>query len=212
MTSNGATLGVLLLLLGAARPSFGADAAPAQQVDPEAPVPPHRAAAVAPSVAGPRTSEAALIAGEVALGTVTASAIGVAGAYAFVYQPPQFDSAIPRTTAGSTALNLVGLTALLAGPLVAAKLVCGVGRWSSEYEGGCGGAIGLAYVVGAAAALAADAATTHPPPASCDDCPYTGPSFAPVVIAYVVGVSVGAIVGWNLSKHRKDGGLALLLF
>ena len=156
------------------------------------------------------TNEGALIAGEVALSTLTLSAIGVAGSYALVYHPPQRDMPLPPTTAASTALNLAGLTVLLAGPLIAAKLVCGVGRWSSAYEGSCGPSIGLAYAVGGVATLVVDGATTHPPPASCNECANTGPSAAAVLIAYVAGATIGAVVGWNLSKHRKDSSQAWL--
>jgi hypothetical protein len=213
---------LLVLLFGTATQVFAQDPAvvpplpseaprspPAQEADPESPAPPPRATVTATAPQA-RTNEAALIAGEVALSTLTLSAIGVAGAYALVYHPPQGNMPLPPSTAASTTLNLVGLAALLAGPLIAAKLVCGVGRWSADYEGGCGLSIGLAYGVGGVAASVADGVTTHRPPATCNECANTGPSAPAMLIAYVAGATIGAVVGWNLSKHRKDGSQAWL--
>jgi hypothetical protein len=204
------------LLLGVANPCFAAGSAPApaQQTDPESPSTP--APAVVPSAPGSSTDEGALIAGEVALGALTVSAIGVAGYYAVAYQPPQLDMVIPRTTATSNALNLGGLAALIAAPFLAAKVVCRVGGSSADYEGGCGFSVGLAYGLGATAALVAAAATSRPPPSDpgCNPdggCP-TGTSGSPIatLIAYAAGCTIGAVVGWNVSKHRKDGLLAWL--
>jgi hypothetical protein len=157
-----------------------------------------------------RTNEAALVAGEVAVSTLTLGAIGLAGSYALVYEPAQGNLPVARPTTASTALNIGGLTALVAAPYLAAKLVCGIGRWSSDYEGGCGSAIGIAYGVGGLATLVALGATTHPPPPSCNECANTGPSSTALLISYVAGATFGAVIGWNLSKRRKDGSEAFL--
>ena len=47
------------------------------------------------------------------------------------------------------------------------------------------------------------------PPANCDECAGTGPSAVAVLVTYIVGVTTGAVVGWNLSKTRKDDSLSL---
>jgi hypothetical protein len=77
-----------------------------------------------------------------------------------------------------------------------------------ELRGTCGWSIGLAYLGIAAAGFAA-LATTGKQPANCDECAIPGPSALAVLVAYIVGVTTGAVVGWNLSKVRKDESLAL---
>jgi hypothetical protein len=178
--------------------------APPQASDPDVPL--RAVPEVIPSRSAARTSEGELVAGEILVGALVMTGLGIPGHYALSYQPTY--ETIPRSTPASITLNLAGLAALGLAPALAARLVCGIGRWSSDYEGSCGWAIGLAYLGLLAPAVAA-AATTGSQPPNCYDCAIPGPSAAAVLTAYILGVTTGAVMGWNLSKHRKDDSLAL---
>jgi hypothetical protein len=178
----------------------------AQQHDPDAPVQPVLHPSPALSASAARTGEVELVAAEIVVASLVTTGLSVGGYYALAYQPTY--ETIPTSTTASSTLNLMGIVALLAAPAIAGRLVCGIGRLSSDYEGTCGWSIGLAYL-GLVAAGFADFATTGKQPANCDECAIPGPSVVAVLVAYIVGVTTGAVVGWNLSKVRKDESLAL---
>jgi hypothetical protein len=154
----------------------------------------------------PPTNEGELVAGEIAVAALVMTGLGVPGYFAASYQPTY--TTVPRSTPTSTALNLAGLAALLGAPALAGRLVCGIGRWSTEYDGTCGWSIGFAYV-GLLAPSFTWLATTGKRPPDCYDCAIPGPSVPAVLVAYIVGVATGAVVGWNITKRRKEDALAL---
>ena len=143
---------------------------------------------------------------EVAVAALIMTGLGVGGYYALSYQPT-YETA-PRSTTASTTLNLTGLAALLAAPAIAGRFVCSIGRRSADYEGSCGYSIAFAYLGTLAAGIAFEATFRKQPP-NCYDCAIPGPSAAAVLISYIAGVTTGAVVGWNLTKRRKDDLAAL---
>ncbi len=176
----------------------------AQASDPDAPVrsvPP-------PSPPAPTASggDGALVAAEILLGGLVMSAIGISSYYAVDYQPTY--ETIPRSTTASNVLNVAGVIGILGAPALTGRLVCGIGRFSTEYEGSCGWAIGLAYL-GLLAPSFTGIATAGKQPPNCYDCAIPGPSVPAVLTAYIAGVTIGAVLGWNLSKHRKEDALSL---
>jgi hypothetical protein len=153
-----------------------------------------------------RGGDGPLVAAEIVVGGLVMSAIGISSYYAVDYQPTY--ETIPRSTTASNVLNVTGLIGILGAPVLTARLICGIGRWSTEYEGSCGWAIGLAYL-GLLAPSFTWLATAGKQPPNCYDCAIPGPSVPAVLTAYIVGVTTGAVLGWNLSKHRKDEALSL---
>jgi hypothetical protein len=179
-----------------------------QQIDPDvAPPPPPRPSSLSPSARLGGPSEGLLIGGELIVGSLTAAGLGVGGAYALSYAPPS-SNGIPRSTTASTALNLGGLATLLASPFVVGRLVCAIGRLSVDYEAGCAGTIGTAYASGLGLWLVAIELTAHAPPPTCNECATTHNGKAEL-LGYVSGVALGAVIGWNLSKRKRDESVAL---
>jgi hypothetical protein len=177
-----------------------------QRSDPDAPIQPVPHPSPVLSTSAARTGEGEFVAAEIVVASLVMTGLGVGGHFALAYQPKY--ETIPMSTTASTSLNLTGIVALLAAPAIAGRLVCGIGRLSASYEGSCGWSIGLAYIGISAAGFAA-LATTGKQPTNCDECAIPGPSVVAVLVAYIVGVATGAVVGWNLSKVRKDESLAL---
>jgi hypothetical protein len=179
-----------------------------QQIDPDAPTraQPRPWSTLPPApLTGP--SEAFLVAGEVLVGSLSITGLGLAGYYGLAYAPSSTDG-VPRSTTGSTTLNLGGVAVLLAGPAIAGWLVCTIGKRSITYEGRCGATMGFAAAAGVTLAVVADGLTTHAPPAGCDECASTH-SGAATLIGYVAGVTLGAVITWNISKHKKEESFAL---
>jgi len=94
--------------------------------------------------------------------------------------------------------NIFGLS-VLAAPAVAGLVVCGVGTWSLLYEGRCGAAVAGAYIGGVAGLVPGGLLLAA---CSSDDCLTT--VVVAVIAGYVLGVSTGALVGWNLSRQPKQ--------
>jgi hypothetical protein len=89
---------------------------------------------------------------------------------------------------------------ILAGPLATGGLVCAIGSSSNSYDGSCAAAVGGAYL---------GSLLTFPLAYAVAGGKSIGEANATVVVAsallgYVVGSTVGGVVGWNASRTRKD--------
>lgn len=167
----------------------------AQRVDPDVPVQPM----VRPSLTLPPNPKAgpgdgSLVAAEILLGSLGATGIGLVG-YLGVSQ-------------SSNLLEVGGIAVFLAGPVVVGQIVCAIGESSSEYTGGCGPTIGFSYM-GLILVPLAGAITAHRQPLEGDldfgGSPHTYTySSAALFVGYIGGVALGATLGWNIWKRRKD--------
>jgi hypothetical protein len=108
-----------------------------QRCDPDAPIQPVPQPLPALSASAARTGEGEWVAAEIVVASLVMTGLGVGGHFALAYQPTY--ETIPMSTTASTTLNLTGIVALLAAPGIAGRLVCGIGRLSSSYEGLAGG-------------------------------------------------------------------------
>ena len=102
------------------------------------------------------------------------------------------------TDAGLIAGAVAGGWPILFGPLVTGGLVCAIGNASSSYDGSCGAAIGGAYL--GSLLLIPMALVFNGQGNSDDEVPTF---FVGALLGYVVGTTVGAVVGWNVSRARK---------
>jgi hypothetical protein len=158
----------------------------AQVSDDEAPRRAPPKALVAPPVAlrepiPTNPSEPALIVGESILGALTSFGGLVVGGTAFVVAGPG------------------GFLVLLAAPAATGGVVCAIGSGSSYFDGQCGAAIGGAYL---GSLLAVPTASLFARTSNASDA--IGAVLAGALLGYIVGSTVGAVVGWNLSRKRKD--------
>jgi len=160
-----------------------------QQVDPDPP--PHLRGPVPPPSP---PSDAPLVVLETVAGTATM--VGVAAVGYFIA-----NAAVDQS---SGFLAVVALGDLVVGPAVAGSVTCAIGRHSESNEGGCGWAILGAYV-GLVAILPMSLVHDGVNPANGQ--PYV--SRWAQAAGYVGGAALGAIVGWNLSKHHRRGAPSL---
>ena len=96
----------------------------------------------------------------------------------------------------SLPLTVVGGAVLLAGPAIAGRLVCGIGRGSKDFGGDCGRSIGGAYL-GMLVLLPATIASglvVHD---------RAGGTVSVLVVlgGYALSTAAGATMGWNRSKR-----------
>lgn len=139
----------------------------------------------APAAGPPSGSDAGLIAGEVLVGFLTSTAsLIVAGAVA---------GAVP----------VVGVPLVLLAPAATGGVVCALGGTSELTTGRCGSAIGGAYVGSLlmipTAYLFYSLASDSP-----DGLDKLGALLGGAIIGYLVGTTVGAVIGWNVSKEPKQ--------
>jgi hypothetical protein len=143
----------------------------------------------APAARPPSGSDAGLIAGEVLVGVLTSTAsLIVAGAVA---------GAVP----------VVGVPLVLLAPAATGGVVCALGGTSDLTTGRCGSAIGGAYVGSLlmipTAYLFYSLASDSP-----DGLDKLGALLGGAVIGYLVGTTVGAVIGWNVAKEPKGDAVA----
>ena len=134
--------------------------------------------------------EAILVTGEVVLASLAAAGVGAIGWYA----------AGGGAYYGSLPLFGAGVLALSSGPALVGRMVCGIGRASTRYEGGCGWAMGGAYLGLVMIWPLAKLTEYHLPGAD--------EAFVPgwaLLAGYAGGAALGATVAWNLSKRAKPG-------
>ena len=138
---------------------------------------------------GPPSTELGLGASQVLLGGLTTLAAGLAvGLFA--------------SQAHSAPLAYVGLAA---GPLAAAEVVCGLGRSSPWYDGGCaptifGGYLGALVLAIPMGYVGAATFAPNDPDGGRDS--EVGAVLG-AAFGIVVGTAVGATIGWHASKHRR---------
>jgi hypothetical protein len=94
---------------------------------------------------------------------------------------------------------------LLAAPLVAGGVVCGIGHASQAYDGSCGSAISGAYV---GTLLAVPLALIFAAGDQNNQNDWIPMWVAGAALGFVLGPPIGAIVGWNLSREPKERPLA----
>jgi hypothetical protein len=92
-----------------------------------------------------------------------------------------------------------GFVALLAAPAATGGVVCAIGSGSDYFDGRCGTAVSGAYVGALAAIPMAILFSTRP-----NNSDLLPPAVSGALLGYVIGTTVGAVVGWNVSRTRKD--------
>jgi hypothetical protein len=149
---------------------------------PAAPLDSPKVASLPPRAADP--SEPGLIAGESAVAYLTASLTAGVGL-------------LVGLTQGTGGLVLVGL----AGPAATGGVVCAVGSGSNSFDGDCRYAIGGAYLGGLVAIPMAVLAHASAASSSSDRLLST---WLAGILGYAIGSTVGAVVGWNVSRTPKN--------
>lgn len=113
--------------------------------------------------------------------------------------------------AKSKPLDYVSLAAM---PAAGGWIVCGLGRTSPDYEGGCGPSVVGGYVgaltFGLSAAYFGATYFSHQGPDGGRDSPDEGAVYA-TALAFVVGAAVGATVAWHLFKRPRHDHAAVTL-
>jgi hypothetical protein len=113
-------------------------------------------------------------------------------------------SAMPILIGASLQSQPLILTTLAAWPLLGGWTVCGIGRSSTTYEGGCAPTMLGAYL----GALTAIPLAALPCSSGGQDC--LGTAALGFVVGYTFGTAVGATIGWHLSKRPRGRGLGAI--
>jgi hypothetical protein len=160
----------------------------------------------AAATAGEPAAGAAPLAGPSAVGDPPVEA-GLGGVQLVVGALATFGSSVFLIWAGeqTKAAPLV-LAGVAAGPGMGGWAVCALGRLSASYDGACYGTIGGSYL--GALVLAIPAAIFGyyelAPPISDGGYDHTFGAFYGAAGGYLLGAAVGAVIGWHLTKQRRN--------
>ena len=159
------------------------------------------ASGAAPSLLGPRPggpppSEIGLGASQVLLGALTTLGAGLT-------------LAMVASQAHSVPLDYV---AVAVGPGVGAGVVCGLGRSSTWYEGGCaptilGGYLGALVLAIPMGYLGGVTFAPNDPDGGSN---WEVGAILGAALGVVVGTAIGATIGWHTAKHRRGGPAAAI--
>jgi hypothetical protein len=94
-------------------------------------------------------------------------------------------------------------------PLVTGTIVCGLGRLSHQYGGGCGAPILGAYLgslSGAPLAYLLCKSRQNQPGSGDEALGCIGGVFIGIVLGESIGGTIGSVIGWQLAKKPRAGG------
>jgi hypothetical protein len=135
--------------------------------------------------------EIALAGGQVMIGTLITVASGTIGFWGALY----------GAYGGSIPLTMVGGALFLSAPALAGLAVCGLGRTSATFTGGCGwtiggGYLGLLLIFPLAAVMGEESRFTDE----------TVLSPLVMLAGYGMGAALGATIAWHVSKRARPDG------
>jgi hypothetical protein len=124
-----------------------------------------------------------------------------------------FTGILVSLVAAGTNSSPVALVGLLGTPAVGSLVVCGIGKTSKQYDGGCGPPILGGYLgaiaLGIAMGYVGEAEFASSGGSDGDNTGEVVGIVLGAALGVLVGTAVGATIAWHVSKHPREDSVAL---